>query len=563
MNRRDWLRLSAGALAGAGGLGAEGELREAIEQYAADRGNLQRFYTIPLSRTRLARRRKFEGGQLDALRARNFDTLPFDGQVDYVLFRNHLERELAQLDLLERQINEAAPYLPFARTVTELEESRRRLEPVHPRDAAGTLNDLPKQIAATRQEIERGAKPTKIVANRAAQYVGMLRTALKNWHGFGNDYDPAFSWWTADPYKKAEAALKDYETFLREKIGGAKAGDDTAIVGDPIGAAALAAELRHEMIPYSPEEVMEIGRRQLEWCQNQMVLAAREMGFGDDWRKALEKVKTLYVEPGQQPKMIRDLAYEAIEYVEKNDLVTVPPIARETWRMEMMTPERQLVAPFFLGGETILVSYPTSTMTHEQKLMSMRGNNPHFSRATVHHELIPGHHLQGYMTARYKPYRSVFGTPFWGEGWALYWELLLWDRGFAQKPEDKMGMLFWRAHRGARILFSFGFHLGKMTPEECIDLLVTRVGHEPDNAAAEVRRSFNGSYAPLYQSAYLMGGLQFYALQRELVGSGKWTNRAFHDAVLRENRIPVEMVRAILTKQKLTRDFRTGWRFPV
>ena len=167
------------------------------------------------------------------------------------------------------------------------------------------------------------------------------------------------------------------------------------------------------------------------------------------------------------------------------------------------------------------------------------------------------------MTARYKPYRSVFGTPFWGEGWALYWELLLWDRGFAQKPEDKMGMLFWRAHRGARILFSFGFHLGKMTPEECIDLLVTRVGHEPDNAAAEVRRSFNGSYAPLYQSAYLMGGLQFYALQRELVGSGKWTNRAFHDAVLRENRIPVEMVRAILTKQKLTRDFRTQWRFPA
>ena len=60
----------------------------------------------------------------------------------------------------------------------------------------------------------------------------------------------------------------------------------------------------------------------------------------------------------------------------------------------MMSPERQLVAPFFLGGETILVSYPTDGMTHEQKLMSLRGNNKHFARATVHHELIPGHHLQ-------------------------------------------------------------------------------------------------------------------------------------------------------------------------
>jgi hypothetical protein len=76
--------------------------------------------------------------------------------------------------------------------------------------------------------------------------------------------------------------------------------------------------------------------------------------------------------------------------------------------MEMMSPERQLVSPFFLGGEVILVSYPTNTMSHEAKMMSMRGNNPHFSRATVHHELIPGHHLQGFMTARYKIYRGLF-----------------------------------------------------------------------------------------------------------------------------------------------------------
>ena len=137
----------------------------------------------------------------------------------------------------------------------------------------------------------------------------------------------------------------------------------------------------------------------------------------------------------------------------KNDLVTVPPLARESWRMQMMTPERQLVSPFFLGGETILVSYPTNTMSHEQKLMSMRGNNKHFARATVFHELIPGHHLQGFMTARYKPYRAPFRTPFWGEGWALYWELLLWDRGFPKSPEDRIGMLFWRMHRCARIIF--------------------------------------------------------------------------------------------------------------
>jgi uncharacterized protein (DUF885 family) len=315
------------------------------------------------------------------------------------------------------------------------------------------------------------------------------------------------------------------------------------------------------MIPYTPEELIVIANQEFAWCENEMKKASREMGFGDDWKKSLEKVKQTYVEPGKQAELITAQAWEAIEFVEKNDLVTVPKVARDGWRMEMMTPERQLIAPFFLGGETILVSYPTNGMTHEQKMMSMRGNNPYFARAVTHHELIPGHHLQGFMTQRYRPYRQIFSTPFWGEGWALYWEFLLWDMGFHKKPEEKVGALFWRMHRAARIIFSLSFHLEKMTPQECVDFLVDRVGHERDNALGEVRRSFSGDYGPLYQIAYKIGGLQFYNLHRDLVVSKKMTNRQFHDAILKEGRIPVEMVKAILTKQKLSRDFKTNWRF--
>ena len=82
-----------------------------------------------------------------------------------------------------------------------------------------------------------------------------------------------------------------------------------------------------------------------------------------------------------------------------------------------------------------------------------------------------------------------------------------------------------------------------------------------DNATAEAQSSFAGSYRPLYQAAYLLGGLRIYSLHKELVGSGKMTNRAFHDAILKENRIPIEMVRALLAKQKLTRDYTSNWKF--
>jgi uncharacterized protein (DUF885 family) len=199
-------------------------------------------------------------------------------------------------------------------------------------------------------------------------------------------------------------------------------------------------------------------------------------------------------------------------------------------------------------------------MTHEDKLMSMRGNTPHFNFATVHHELIPGHHLQAFLSDRFNPHRAALQrTPFWREGWSLYWELQLWDRHFPRNSPDKIGMLFWRLHRAARIVFSLNYHLGRWTPQQAVDFLVDRVGHERANAEGEVRRTTID--APLYQVAYLTGGLQFRALYRELVESGRLTAAQFHDAVLLGGYMPVELVRARLTGQPLTRDYKTSWRF--
>jgi uncharacterized protein (DUF885 family) len=384
---------------------------------------------------------------------------------------------------------------------------------------------------------------------------------LKDWHEFRAGYDPEFTWWMRQPFEKADKELFDYATFLRKKLAGAGEGEDDPVIGDPIGRQALLDALANEMIPYTPEELIDIANREFAWCETEWKRAARDLGFGEDWRKALDHVSKLYVKPGDQPKLIHDLAVEAIKFVEERNLVTVPPLCKETWRMEMMTPERQKVNPYFTGGEVISVSFPTDTMTHEDKLMSLRGNNIHFCRATVQHELIPGHHLQGFMGARYNTHRRAFRTPFIIEGWALYWEMLFWDKGFPKTAEDRVGMLFWRTHRCARIIFSLNFHLGKMTAPEAIDFLVDRVGHERRNATAEVRRSVAGNYGPLYQAAYMLGGLQIRALRRELVDTVKMTDRDFHDSILKENAIPVEMIRADLTKQPLTRDFQSNWRF--
>ena len=76
-----------------------------------------------------------------------------------------------------------------------------------------------------------------------------------------------------------------------------------------------------------------------------------------------------------------------------------------------------------------------------------------------------------------------------------------------------------------------------------------------------MRRSFAGDYGPLYQIAYMVGGLQFRALHEELVAPGKMTERQFHDAILMGGPMPVAMVRARLQGQLPTGGLPTDWRF--
>lgn len=547
------------------------ELRPLLERFAEDQSNLEWTYNIPMSETDHNRMRRFFIAWQNSLKKIEFEKLTTDGRIDYILFKNLLDYELRSLDHEQKSREEIVSLIPFWITIVELEENRRKMTTMNSSKVADRLHALHQVVVNNHNSVKADLKDkgksgsigvTKIQAMGAAELIQRLLRSLKRWFDFYNGYDPIFTWWIEKPYQKVNESLTDYRAFLHEKVVGIDGEThDDPIIGEPIGREALVSELEYAMIPYTPEELISIGEKEYAWCEKEMIRASRELGYGEDWHAALEYVKSLHRAPGDQPHLIWELAWEAIEFLEKHDLITIPPLARETWKIGMMSPERQKINPFFTGGRIISVSFPTNTMAHEDKLMSMRGNNIHFARATVHHELIPGHHLQFFMASRYKSYRRLFQTPFWLEGWPLHWEMLLWDLGFPKSPENKMGMLFWRIHRCARIIFSLGFHLGKMTPEACIELLVEGVGHELANAKAEVRRSFAGGYPPLYQCAYMIGGLQMRALYQEMVPTGKMINREFHDAILKENSIPIVMLRAKLIQQPLKKNFSPDWRF--
>ena len=108
-------------------------MRSAIERYTVDRGSLARSYPVAVSRARRERFKKFYTEWLKSLQSLNFDAMSQDGKIDYILFKNHLEYELRQLDIQSRQISEIEPLLPFGAKIIELEETRRRMEPINSR----------------------------------------------------------------------------------------------------------------------------------------------------------------------------------------------------------------------------------------------------------------------------------------------------------------------------------------------------------------------------------------------------------------------------------------------
>ncbi|RYC55298.1 hypothetical protein CHU98_g10909 [Xylaria longipes] len=524
-------------------------MQDRIVRVSEDLGQIENFYNIKGSPARYNRLSEFFDAELAALSDAPFATYSQDEKVDYLLLKTFLSRAQRNLELDRVREAEFAPFVePFAEPIRKWCEIRQRQQPEEVFDPQTLADSLSKMrdvvLRSISHVVTHGDEYSQATGSRATRRISELRSHLNETCDFYSGYHPSFDYWVASPRAALDAALRKLEELVRDGIIGS--GDGNAIVGEPIGRDGLLVELEAEMIPYSPEELLRIAESEYTWCEREMKAAATQLG----------RTHTSFV---------RGLVTEGATYVKKHDLVSVPRLAEEAITITRIPPAKQRVSPFFLGGPRLQISYPRADMEHADKLMTLRGNNRHFSRATAFHEMIPGHRLQLYIGDRSRPYRArLFSTPFFIEGWALYWEMVFWNRGdFFVTPEDKIGSLFWRMHRCVRITFSLGFHLGRVSAEECVELLVNRVGHERSTAEGEVRRSLNGSYSPLYQAGYMLGALQLMQLRREAIeaGDGRFAEKVFHDRILKANVMPIEMLRALLLKKELHEDFKSTWKF--
>ncbi|RYG07273.1 MAG: DUF885 family protein, partial [Chitinophagaceae bacterium] len=334
-----------------------------INQYQADETMLNRKYALKRSEEYFQRMQRFYADWIVKLKALPFAKLTVNERVDYTLLKRDINVDARTLQESYTEFKSNNFTIPFTQAIEDFEKKRRIGTQQNGEVTAKAFEKLKDDInAATKSISSKQLTVTPLQASWAQQTVNQYLNVFTESYRFYEGYDPQFTKATKSSYPDVVSALRAYATELGKTAKLSVAKDDgSGILGNPIGRTAFLSLLKDEMIAYTPEQIEAIAMREFAWCDAEMIKASNEMGFGKDpiaigWKKALEKVKTAYPALGKQPELVYELANEAIDFVEKNKLVTVPDLAKEGWRMRMLSPQEQLTAPFFLGGESVLIA---------------------------------------------------------------------------------------------------------------------------------------------------------------------------------------------------------------
>jgi uncharacterized protein (DUF885 family) len=168
----------------------------------------------------------------------------------------------------------------------------------------------------------------------------------------------------------------------------------------------------------------------------------------------------------------------------------------------------------------------------------------HGYRGGIVHEGVPGHHFQ-ISIANHNPSfirRLQFNTCLI-EGWALYCEQAVVEQGLY--PPDSSPDLRWLGgvrFRAARIIVDAKLHTGAFSYDDAWRFMVDRLGPDTAFFQAEVRRY---CLSPSQPMSYLVGKTQILALRDEFRWKmgGDFSIRDFHDRLLVEGSVPVNLIR--------------------
>ncbi len=307
---------------------------------------------------------------------------------------------------------------------------------------------------------------------------------------------------------RAAEAFEDWARFLEGFRGTAHG---TWVFGEERYSRILR---EREALGMDARALRERGRDELDRLDAEMSALALRIGGTPDWHEVIER--SMADHPRSEAAMRQ--AYEvwtarARDFLVREGLVTLPDDERcvvepsPLFQRPILGVASYMAPPAFsdsLAGHFFVPFAPDGTTPEEvDKRLS---SNSHASIPAVSvHEAYPGHHWHLVMRRLYASrLRKVLSTPYFNEGWALYAERMMRERGFFDDPMVQLNQLESSIFRALRIVIDTGLHMGEMTFDEAVELMHTRLAMSEPTARAEV-----GRYCawPTQASSYLTGCL--------------------------------------------------------
>lgn len=311
------------------------------------------------------------------------------------------------------------------------------------------------------------------------------------------------------------------------------------------GAAAYAQFLKlYTTTNLTADEIHAIGLRQVARLEADMDALFRKLGRTNGSVK--ERVAQLE----------KDLSYPITEDGRKQIMADIDTMIREAERRSSLQfdlrPKSPVIAqpyPRFREANAA-ASYTAPPVDGSRPAifqMPLRPNRmTKFGlRSLVHHETVPGHHFQIALMVedqalpKFRQARLFGGISAITEGWALYAERLAAESGwYSDDPEGLLGQMEYELWRARRLVVDTGLHAKRWTRQQAIDYGIE---------ASEIERYV---VSPGQACSYMIGQLKILELRERAKTAlkNKYSERAFHDVVLRSGAVPLEMLEAEVNK---------------
>jgi uncharacterized protein (DUF885 family) len=320
-----------------------------------------------------------------------------------------------------------------------------------------------------------------------------------------------------------------------------------------------------ESLDLDVHSLREMGRAEYDRLDREMRALALQIRGTEDWRQVLREADQDHPLTEEAMRQSYEVwTARARDFLAETGLVTLP--AGEDCSVEPSPVfQRPLIGvasynapPAFsdsLHGHFFVPFAPDGASADEiDKRLS---SNAHGSIPTVSvHEAYPGHHWHLVMRRIHaRRVRRVYGTPYFSEGWALYAERVMRERGFFIEPLHELYHLDATIFRAARIIVDTSLHLGEMSAEEAVAFMTTRATLSEPTARAEVGRY---CWWPTQASAYLTGCLQILRIRDGWLAARGLGNvaksdleaaplREFHDGLVASGSLPLGLAeRAVM-----------------